>query len=111
MLAAWAVLAWWTPPASDTWTLCAFRRVTGHPCPTCGMTRSLAALAKGDWRASLALHPLGLAFALQLALVWAAAGVMLARGKSIGERRLFALALADGVAFGIVWVLRLLQGA
>lgn len=88
-----------------------FRRFTHHPCPTCGMTRSLAALAKGDWRGSLLQHPLGIAFAVQVALVWLAAGVLLARGKRIGERSALALLLADIVAFLSVWVLRLLHGA
>jgi hypothetical protein len=37
---------------------CAFRSITGLPCPTCGTTRALVALVHGAWRESLALHPL-----------------------------------------------------
>lgn len=38
--------------------------LTGLPCPTCGVTRALLALARGDLRESLCCHPL----ALQLTL-------------------------------------------
>ncbi len=38
--------------------LCPFRRLTGLPCPGCGMTRALNALAHGQWVRALSLHPL-----------------------------------------------------
>jgi hypothetical protein len=37
---------------------CLFRRVTGFPCPTCGSTRSVLALVRGDWATSLRSSPL-----------------------------------------------------
>lgn len=37
---------------------CPFRQITGWPCPTCGATRSLAALAQGDLAAALSFNPL-----------------------------------------------------
>ena len=37
---------------------CAFKAVTGFPCPACGSTRSLACLAQGDIAASMAMNPL-----------------------------------------------------
>jgi hypothetical protein len=40
-------------------TICTFRRMTGRPCPTCGMTRSWNALARGHVRDSVGYHPLG----------------------------------------------------
>lgn len=48
--------------------LCGLRLLTGLPCPLCGGTRSLAAVAHLDWWAALTLNPLvclagvGLAF-------------------------------------------------
>ena len=39
--------------------LCPFRRATGLPCPTCGMTRSVSAALHGDLRASITHHPVG----------------------------------------------------
>ncbi len=38
---------------------CAFRRVTGTPCPGCGLTRSWVALGRGAVSESLAFHRLG----------------------------------------------------
>jgi hypothetical protein len=37
---------------------CAFRTITGVPCPTCGGTRALLALARLDVGAALAWNPL-----------------------------------------------------
>lgn len=70
-LAALAAAAGWAEPqrlALALPDLCAFHRVTGHPCPGCGMGRSLAALAAGAPAASFAAHPFGPALALAAAL-------------------------------------------
>ena len=40
--------------------LCAFRMLTGLPCPTCGLTRALVRAIQGDFAGSLAMHPAGL---------------------------------------------------
>ena len=40
-------------------TLCTFRRITGRRCPTCGMTRSWNALARGRVVDSVRFHPFG----------------------------------------------------
>lgn len=50
---------------------CPFLRVTGLPCPGCGMTRSCLAILHGDWAAMWALHP----FAPVFVLFWLAVGV------------------------------------
>lgn len=57
---------------------CLFYRLTGLPCPLCGMTTSLSLLARGRFLASLLAHPLGWLVFLYLlasaaALAWAAA--------------------------------------
>jgi hypothetical protein len=39
--------------------LCLFRRITGRPCPSCGLTRSWQALGHGRLGDSIAFHPLG----------------------------------------------------
>ena len=42
---------------SDT-SICVFRRFTGLPCPSCGMTRSYLALFSGDIKNAFFMHPL-----------------------------------------------------
>ncbi len=46
--------------------LCPFRRITGFPCPTCGATRALAALAAGHVGSAFAFNPLATAAVLCL---------------------------------------------
>lgn len=58
-------------------TVCWVRRVTGVPCPGCGLTRSFVATAHLDFAAAFAFHPFGplvfLACILGLAaIVWRA---------------------------------------
>jgi hypothetical protein len=45
-------------PLTDMVPACVFRTVTGIPCPSCGITRSLVHLAHGDIAGSLILNPL-----------------------------------------------------
>src|SRR5687768_4357832 len=37
---------------------CAFKTITGLPCPTCGVTRTVIALSRGDLAGALFLTPL-----------------------------------------------------
>ena len=56
-------------PADPKFRLCPFYWLTGRPCPLCGLTRGLFALAKGDWSAAVhfnALTPLALVMILSL---------------------------------------------
>lgn len=54
--------------------LCPFRRVTGLPCPACGMTRSWVHLMHGQWHAAVWANPFGIvAMAAVVALAIAVA--------------------------------------
>ncbi len=58
-------------PAEPRFRLCAFHRLTGRPCPLCGLTRGIFALAKGrldEAEHFNALSPLG--FAMLFSLFW-----------------------------------------
>lgn len=58
-------------PAQPVAEICGFHWLTGHPCPLCGLTRGIFALAKGHWTEAVhfnALTPLG--FAMVFALFW-----------------------------------------
>lgn len=46
------------PAADAPVRLCPFYWLTSLPCPFCGLTRALCALAKGDWSAAVELHAL-----------------------------------------------------
>ena len=56
----------WVPPEDPRFVICLFRRLTGIPCPGCGMTRAFAHLAKGEWAAAWVSHPLSFALAPQI---------------------------------------------
>src|ERR1039457_3727404 len=50
---------------------CGFHWLTGRPCPLCGLTRSLFALAKGHWGEAVHFNALSpLAFVMLFALFW-----------------------------------------
>jgi len=91
--------------------LCLLHRLTGMPCLTCGLTRAVCLLARGEWRASLSMHPAGgLAFvALTVACVWLLAEAAAGRDLGAGLRtRLLTLALGAGGALSVVtWGARL----
>jgi hypothetical protein len=66
-LGAW-VLAHLSPIA-DLLPGCVFKRVTGLPCVTCGLTRSVMALGHWNWALALHWHPVATGlFALMPAL-------------------------------------------
>jgi hypothetical protein len=73
-VAGLALLHLWTPSDDIRYSLCLSRRL-GLPCPGCGMTRALAHLAKGEWRAALTAHPFSPVLAAELALGWLLWGV------------------------------------
>ena len=93
---------------------CAFALVTGHPCPTCGMTTSFAWFARGRFDRSWRANPAGSVLALTcVALVpWLLAGA--ARGRPPGfrslDRPLIGLVVATVALSLVSWTLRLILG-
>ena len=68
LLAVFALLFFLTPPSLP---LCGFRYLTGRPCPLCGLTHAMFALAKGHFAEAIHFHALSpVAAAMLLALVW-----------------------------------------
>lgn len=90
--------------------LCLFRRTTGVPCPSCGLTRATAHLLHGDLVGALRLHPLAPLVLAVLAAGWALAGVRLARGRSAVAPGTGAVAIAGALVLVAVWALRLVLG-
>jgi hypothetical protein len=66
-----AVLLCVPVPADPKFRLCPFYWLTGRPCPLCGLTRGLFALAKGHWSAAIHFNALApLALVMILSLFW-----------------------------------------
>ena len=65
-------------------TFCSFKAATGIPCMTCGGTRTLALVARGDLAGALAMNPL-VAVGFFLLVLWALADLALwTRGRALG---------------------------
>lgn len=92
---------------------CLFRATTGRPCPGCGMSRALAALARWDWSTALFLHAFAPLFAAAGLLMLAAAVLPGARRTWLADRvaaleRATGAALWLAAAFMVYWLVRLL---
>lgn len=89
--------------------LCAFRQLTGRPCPLCGGTRACAALVEGDFAAAWQFNP-GLMPLLAIAAVHTAQlGYEAWRGQYLLSWRVGSVAWTAGTGFLLgAWVVRLL---
>jgi len=63
------LLAAWFEPWFAFLPSCAFKGLTGLPCPTCGATRSIMHLAHGGVSAAIAMNPL-IAFSFMAAILY-----------------------------------------
>lgn len=49
---------------NETFRVCIIKSVTGYPCPSCGTTRAVSFLLKGNIIESIALNPFGILIAM-----------------------------------------------
>lgn len=101
------------PADGEGFVICLFRRLSGIPCPGCGLTRAFLHLLGGDLVGSLRLHPAALVLAVELAIAWLVWGWRLGGGASgrIGRPWVAPLAAAHAVALIGLWIGRLASGA
>ena len=99
------IVEWRTGTDLDT---CLFHRLTGHPCPTCGTTRGLLAMARGAWRESFAWNPMTMTGAV-IGSVAMLGRVIAAKTIDIqftnGERRLLMAAALVILGFNWAWLI------
>ena len=91
-LALLAMLGSISLPAAPAYRMCPFYWFTGLPCPLCGLTRALFALAKGNWNQAIhfnAMSPLG--FGMLFSLFW----------EGPWRKPLWTLGLAAFSAYGV----------
>src|SRR4029079_4353352 len=92
---------------------CAFRAVTGLPCPGCGMSRALSALARGHWHDAVAWHAFAPVALVAAALMVAAALLPATPRRRLAGRvaafeRRTGSAVVLAAALVLYWILRLL---
>ena len=117
-LRIWLVATLLVPLAAVAWNAagepsgpaCLLREIAHLDCPTCGMTRALALIAHGQWRASLAVHPWAAALVLQVLAGWLVWTRWLFRGGTNPEAWIPRVVLLNGAGLLALWILRLATG-
>lgn len=110
-LAALFVLRGWSPGNDSSDSICALRRVFGLACPTCGLTRAFAELAKGRYGAASRFHPFASVLAAELGLAWGILGAAIFRpGWPLPRRAAIPVLLVTVAALVVVWIYRLAAG-
>jgi hypothetical protein len=61
--------------------VCLIKHVTNIPCPSCGSTRSVMSLIKGDFIGALSLNPIGylIAFIMLVTPIWMLTDIIMRR--------------------------------
>ena len=91
---------------------CSILNRTGWPCPTCGITTSLSAMARGDIGLALRAQSFGVVLFLALAASALAGGVMMLSGRpmlaALRPRAWWVLVAGVGLLLG--WAVKLSVG-
>lgn len=71
ILAGYGYLAWALSKYAEhsDFTPCLFKNITGIPCPSCGSTRSVLSLVKGNFFNAILINPLGVIIAVSMLLL------------------------------------------
>ena len=90
---------------------CRFHQLTGHSCPTCGMTRSLHAATHFDFTGAFGFHIIGplLFFVLVVFVIKSFAELFSGRILKLGLPAKFTrrALISTGIVWGLFWLIRL----
>lgn len=104
-LAALALAVWLDPAAIPGPDLCWFRRLTGLPCPGCGLTRGCAAVLEGEFYAAWMLNPFSFLFVgLGGVLAFGPLLTRISPWLADGDRQRRALSVGPPVLVGALFV-------
>ena len=105
------VILYFVPPANLPLPACTFHSITGHSCLTCGMTRSLHAIAHGEWAASIHHHVFGPPVLLGMLLLFILFTAEAISGKRpmmhVGRKIKLQLSCMVALAWIVYWGARL----
>ncbi len=90
-------------------TLCLFKRITGIPCASCGLTRGVLSVLRGDLAGAWLYNPLAitlLGIAVAWLLLWVVAARRIVLRLSRRERALFWVLVAAAVVCNWAYVIR-----
>lgn len=98
-------------PAPDGIITCKFHQITGHSCPTCGMTRSLVALAHFHLKEAFQYHLFGPLVYVIFLVSFVALLTEIITGRKIGLKiKPSTIRFIIGIFFSlwiIFWIIRL----
>ncbi|MEO5777959.1 MAG: DUF2752 domain-containing protein [Flavobacterium sp.] len=91
-------------------SLCPIKILTGFPCPSCGITKSIVYFYKGDFAQSVSYHILGPATVLICVFIIVLLLVELKTKKEYFNQYLYNKKIAYGLAFfiGVYHIIRLI---
>jgi hypothetical protein len=92
-------------------TICFVRLTTGLPCPGCGLSRGVAALARGELRRAVEYHPVAPLLAAEVSLIWVLwGGLAFGVFEPPSVRAVNLFLIAHGGILLVVWCVRLYTG-
>ncbi len=93
-------------------SLCWFKHISGHPCPFCGLIRSMSTFLSFKWGDSFAFHPLGGMVVILLISCLITNRIPFSKLKSKFKNRIIHLLLSARFLifiFLLVWIFRLMD--
>lgn len=92
-------------------TICFLRLATGLPCPGCGLSRGVAALARGELSRAVKYHPVAPLLAAEFAVIWVLwGGIVLGAVDPPSVRAVSLFLIAQAAILLVAWCIRLYTG-